>query len=93
MLVVSSGIAIFCPALEQERDTVDCPLHVNVHAPYNASVDSAPYGPPLLDLTLGHLGPLKEPMNNRAQLEAERALRRMPALAREPLCPTRDNNP
>ena len=41
VLVVNSGIAIFGDALEQDPDAVDRLFHINVHAPYHASVEAA----------------------------------------------------
>lgn len=41
VLVVNSGFAIFGDALEQDPDEIDRLFHVNIHAPYHASVEAA----------------------------------------------------
>ena len=41
VLVVNAGIAIFGDALDLDPDAVDRLLHINVHAPYHASVEAA----------------------------------------------------
>jgi cyclic-di-GMP-binding biofilm dispersal mediator protein len=41
VLVVNSGFALFGDALDQDPDAVDRLFHVNVHAPYHASVEAA----------------------------------------------------
>ena len=41
VLVVNAGIALFGDALEQDSDAVDRLFHINIHAPYHASVEAA----------------------------------------------------